>query len=293
MKKRIFNIVLSGFAAVLLITIGGASTLRANTTTTAVTTATDSTTTTTSDFNTSSDQDYFNYSYSGTAAVYSSTAGLGSTGGFSISSEFDQNSIWTSKTALSNAKGTTFSISGAFYNSTGNAGFGLLGFSSTDTNSTDSTYPAVVSNSIEVAFHGGGVMLYSDGSLLSSWNWDLSSTASGQSNGDLAADTWFNVTLTLTLNASNNYDVSFAIYDLSGTLLVSETYNNVVSTALSSTSSIYGYVGASASRVTEIDDVTESVTTVDLVPEPSTYASLLIGGIAAFGMIRRGKEARV
>ncbi|GEM_PF-5894718 len=279
-KRNTFKTAFGALAAALLLAGGS---LQAGTTTTTIATGTTSTTTIASDFNTSSDQDYFNYTFSGASATYSSSAGVNSTGGFSVPYSVGSHSLWTSKTALNNAQGNALTISGAFYNTNSNyevpEGYGLIGFSSLSSNALSPDYPAAISSGIEFAFYDEGGYFIKNGSIVGYYNWN---TANGEHV--LAVNTWFNVSLSLTLDASSDYTFLLTISKLSGDVIYSTSYT-FDDAALAAAASIYGFAGTSNARITALDNVSVAET----VPEPSTYASLMAGGVALLGLMRRGR----
>lgn len=159
------------------------------------------------------------------------------------------NAILTSKQGYSvSGVGDKYTFS-AYFRIKVNAGYGGLGFSSTDTNSTDSF--GSPEKGIGVMFHGGGGAFVNNRVNTNvSWIQDV---------GDLVLGNWYKMIFTVTAKSSNSYDLNLQIWNsdangILGTLFTEQSLNNVVNNDLGEASIIHGYFSAAGSRMEKIDN---------------------------------------
>lgn len=167
----------------------------------------------------------------------------------SVNIPIGSNAILTTKQGYSvYGKGDVYTFS-AYFKIKVNAGYGGLGFSSSDTNSTDSF--GSPEKGIGVMFHGGGGAFVNNRVNTNvSWIQDV---------GDLVLGNWYKMIFTVTAKGSNSYDLNLQIWNsdangILGTLFTEQSLNNVVNNDLGGASIIHGYFSAAGSRMEKIDN---------------------------------------
>lgn len=171
--------------------------------------------------------------------------GINDTGSVNVPIGSDE--IWTTKQGYSvtgNA-GDTYTFS-AYFKVAVNSGYGNLGFTATDTNTTASKgQPAL---GLGANFHGGGGGFFNDGTeTLLSWP------------PDLVLGNWYWMTFEVTAQGSNTFDLKLQIWETDGTgtigvMKTEKTLAGVTNATLGAATTIHAFFGASGSRMDTIDD---------------------------------------
>ena len=175
------------------------------------------------------------------------TEGIGNTGAINVPLGTDD--IWTTKQGYSvSGSGDKYTFS-AYFKIQENNGYGGLGFTNVDVNSTD-MYGSP-EKGVGVMFHGGGGGFVNNLSV-TNLNWYGTS-------GDLVIGNWYKMIFEVTAKGSNTYDLKLQIWNsdadgVLGALFTEKTQTDVVNSDIGSSSVIYGYFSAAGSRMEKIDD---------------------------------------
>ncbi|MEA3642681.1 MAG: DUF4347 domain-containing protein, partial [Lamprobacter sp.] len=183
---------------------------------------------------------------------WSETAGLSGGGGVSIPGGTSE--VWTANQGLTLVIGETYTLSTFAYIS-GNSGYGGLGFAVNDSNLPGSTTAGTNGFNLGIGFHGGGGSYINDDSETNlSWT--------GTSGGDaLVTGNWYRLSYAITPTGSNNFEVSFEIWNSDASGVVGTRAADPVSTTLTNTHlteglTVYPYFSNNGSRLGVIDDFT-------------------------------------
>ena len=173
-----------------------------------------------------------------------STGGINNTGVVNVPLGSDE--IWTTKQGYSvSGAGDIYTFS-AFFKIKANSGYGGLGFSKVDTNTTD--YYGSPAKGIGMVFHGGGGF-FANNRIYTTVSWPP----------DLVLGNWYKMIFEVTAKGSNTYDLKFQIWNsdssgVLGTMKTEKTLAGVVNSDLGSASIIHGYFSAAGSRMEKIDN---------------------------------------
>ena len=233
------------------------------------------------DFNTTTDLAN-NFNSDGSVAFTNpNSGGLGNSGYVLIPSS--STDIWTSKTGYTLTTGATYTLSVYFHNQY-NSGYAGMGFAIASTNTHLSK--ANPASALGVNIHGGG------GGFVNNTT-SASESAVTWGSGDLADNTWFKFTYTLTYNGSNSFDAEILIQnsDNNGTISTTrsqQTLNGITNSNVGGATTIYPYFGNTGSRMDGMDNYSASQTGRSAVVNDDiflegTYVSVGIAGDGSFG----------
>jgi len=173
-----------------------------------------------------------------------SNLGIGGTG--SINVPIGSNDIWTTKEGYSvTGSGAVYTIS-AYFLISDNSGYGGLGLSPNNVNSTDGFGSPV--SGLGMGFHGGGGFFVNN-RVNTDVNWPP----------DLILGNWYKMIFKITALGSNQYNLNFQIWNsdangVLGTMKTEQNSNGVTNTNIGTASTIHTYFSAAGSRMSKIDN---------------------------------------
>ncbi|MGV3678341.1 MAG: hypothetical protein ACO1PM_01275, partial [Acidovorax sp.] len=196
--------------------------------------------------------DNFNKSTGGNsnAGSFAWGSGVGIEGGAGITVPTGSDEIWTTKQAYTVAADGTYKL-GVLYKNSANSGYGSLGFTTTDQNAASGGSATPAESSIGISFHGGG------------GNW-VNNTVGGAlswTGGDtiISPPTWYYYELLIEAKGSNQYDLTFKIYNVhqtSGAITSTKTTHTttVTNASVGSATQLHVFFGAEGQRMNAMDN---------------------------------------
>lgn len=194
--------------------------------------------------------------------------GLDGSPGISVSLGSDQ--VWTAKQGYTISENGTYSVS-AFFQSSGNNGFGALGFSTQSQDSNAGNYGAPAGTHIGIFFHGGGGGFLSNGPIDNSGAATANATSITWNNGGILSNgSWYKAVFTVDAQGSDKFDLNIKVYNATaagvvGSLVTEHSLTDdmgnqtrvgpaVTNASVSGASTLHTFFSAAGSRMSAIDN---------------------------------------